>query len=136
MNNYISDLFTKILVFYISLKYKITEYINIIQSFFVDLYNKTKVYVNDHKNTQLVLLIVMLLIGTVGLSLCMAIVPGLSAYPAIIGNVGFALLLWKLVDKYFLPDFDLIPEIKKGNIAAALYFLCYCALIVASIVTT
>ena len=118
MNNYISNLFTKILVLWVKLKYNVTEYLS------------------NPKNMQLILTVGMILIGTVGLHFCMLFLPAFSAYPAIIGNIGFALFLWKAIDIYFLPDFDLIFEIKKGNIAAALYFLCYCALIVASIVTT
>jgi len=60
----------------------------------------------------------------------------LSAYPAIVGNIGFGIGLWWLIDKFALKNIDTINEIKKGNIAFGLLLLALAIIIAASIYAT
>lgn len=77
--------------------------------------------------------IVAILFGVLGIW----IVPGpLSAFPAIVGNLGFGMGIWWLIDKYVLTDLDTIVEIKKGNIAFAILILSIAIIIAASISAT
>lgn len=115
MKNIFNNIVTKILIIYYVIK------------------NKMVTYVNNKQYLQLFISLLFIVIGLFGLSYSMIAFPWFSSYPAIVGNVGFALLLWWAIDTYFLKDFDLITEIRNGNISAAIYFLGYCLIILGSI---
>ena len=74
-----------------------------------------------------------ILFGVLGVLFVPAV---LSAYPAIVGNIGFGVGLWWLIDKFVLKNIDTIEEIKKGNIAFALLLLALAIIIAASIHAT
>ena len=61
---------------------------------------------------------------------------------AAVVNLGYTALtillavgLWKAADRWLFPDIDFIPEIRKGNVAAAILagvLLLFCAQLVSS----
>lgn len=81
-------------------------------------------------------IIYFILIGIIGLIFSSMIIPMLSAFPAILGNVGFGLLVIYIIDKYVFKDIDTIEEIKKGNIAYSIIILAFALIIMASILAT
>lgn len=73
---------------------------------------------------------VLIILGVLGLFF----LPGiLTSYAAILGNIGFGILIFYIIDRYVLKTVDIIEEIKKGNIAFGLMLLAFALIIAASI---
>jgi hypothetical protein len=62
--------------------------------------------------------------------------PLITAFFAIVANVGVGIGIFYIIDRFVLQSIDTIGEIKKGNIAYAILFLSIILLIAASIVAT
>jgi energy-coupling factor transporter transmembrane protein EcfT len=60
----------------------------------------------------------------------------LSSYGAILANVSLGLVIFWAIDKFALKDINTVEELKKGNVAYAIYFLSITLIILGSIIAS
>lgn len=71
------------------------------------------------------------ILGVLGIIL----LPGMiSAFPAIIGNLGIGIGAWWVIDKYALTDINTIDEIKKNNTSFGLMMIAFAIILAAAII--
>lgn len=74
-------------------------------------------------------------IGIISLYLLTTYLPELTAFPAILGNVGTSLFIFYIYDKFVLKNIDTNEILQKGN-NFGLYILAIAIIIAASIIAS
>jgi hypothetical protein len=77
-----------------------------------------------------IIIVLSIVLGFLGLTFAPAY---LTSYPAIVGNVGIGLGIFYIIDKYAFKEVDTFGEIKKGNVAYAIFWLAIAIIIAACI---
>ena len=54
------------------------------------------------------------------------LLPEFADFPAGIVKIGIGIIVYTLVDKFFLKDIDTIEELKRGNTAYAIFIFALC----------
>lgn len=105
-----------------------------------DIHNTVDDIVGSLKNSPYLkvgaLAVIAIIIGVLGVVVLPNFAPLITAFFAIVANVGIGLGIWYLIDRFVLQSVDTIGEIKRGNIAYAILVLSIILLIAAAIVAT
>ena len=101
-----------------------------------NIYNYLKLLISNtiNKIKNIKFLTKSFIISFLAVFLSINYIPELSSFALLIFLAGMAIWFLFKIDEYFLPNIDLLEELKKGNIAYALALLGVAIIIAAAII--